>query len=339
MVQEGFDLQGRHAVFSRLQKLVSTLSLSFSGFMMAIWVWPVYPLAQVARSKIQLFLLFLHFADHAYTGKLFYVVLGSRLQIGQQYPPAMATVVPDLLQFCRCTTRNPFFKAQQQHPKQFEDCGPLDANCAIHWGFGKAGDPKSLDFTLRCDATKNVWKSCKRKLQHLQPSIYSNLISEYLPWLIYNQLADICKLSSHPNANVTAKKTKAASWQLQVRNVKQHSNKRIKSSNLGKLFKHHGPSSHLPPSMINCLFVSRGMDQRSSLIHENFCETGPFYESRPIGKADAGPGDKVHRLEQQPVMADQLFCGVPSIPSVNLSTSTSFNSSSISWWFQADSTM
>ena len=58
--------------------------------MMAIWVWPVYPLAQVARSKIQLFLLFLHFADHAYTGKLFYVVLGSRLQIGQQYPPAMA---------------------------------------------------------------------------------------------------------------------------------------------------------------------------------------------------------------------------------------------------------
>lgn len=92
---------------------VSTLPLSFSGFMMAIWVWPVYPLAQVARSKIQLFLLFLHFADHAYTGKLFYVVLGSRLQIGQQCPPAMATVVPDLLQLCRCTTRNPFFKALQ----------------------------------------------------------------------------------------------------------------------------------------------------------------------------------------------------------------------------------
>ena len=92
-VQGGFDLQGRHALFL-LQELVSTLSLSSSGFMIAVCVWPVYPLAQVARSKIQLFLLFLHFADYAdyaYTGKLLYVVLGSRLQIGQQCPPAMAT--------------------------------------------------------------------------------------------------------------------------------------------------------------------------------------------------------------------------------------------------------
>ena len=40
--------------------------------------------------------------------------------------------------------------------------------------------------------------------------IVTNLISEYFPWLIHNQLADVCKLSSHPNANVTAKKKESS---------------------------------------------------------------------------------------------------------------------------------